>query len=50
MFTIPCSRPAYPLEFPQKMVELLHADRSLEELAQEFEPTAQTDPQLSRAG
>ena len=39
---MPRSRPAYALEFRQKMVELVHAGRSPEELAKEFEPTAQT--------
>ena len=39
---MPRSRPAYPPEFRQKMVELVHAGRSPEELAKEFEPTAQT--------
>lgn len=36
------SRPAYPPEFRQKMIELVHAGRNPEELAKEFEPTAQT--------
>ena len=39
---MPRSRAAYPPEFRQKMVELVHAGRSPEELAKEFEPTAQT--------
>jgi transposase len=39
---MPRSRPAYPPEFRQKMVELVHAGRNPEELAKEFEPTAQT--------
>ena len=39
---MPRSRVAYPPEFRQKMVELVHAGRSPEELAKEFEPTAQT--------
>jgi transposase len=33
---------AYPPEFRQQLVELVHAGRSPEELAQEFEPSAQT--------
>src|SRR5713226_589943 len=36
------SRPAYPPEFRQKMVELVHAGRSPEALANEFKPSAQT--------
>lgn len=39
---MPRSRAAYPPEFRQKMVELVHAGRSPENLAKEFEPTAQT--------
>ena len=39
---MPRSRPAYPPEFRRKMVELVHAGRSPEALAEEFEPTAQT--------
>ena len=39
---MPRSRIAYPPEFRQKMVELVHAGRSPEALAKEFEPTAQT--------
>jgi len=37
---MPRSRPAYPLEFRQKLIELVHAGRSPEALAKEFEPTA----------
>jgi len=37
---MPRSRAAYPPEFRQKMVELVGAGRSPEELAKEFEPTA----------
>jgi transposase len=33
---------AYPPEFRRKMIELVHADRTPEELAHEFEPTAQS--------
>ena len=36
------TRPPYTPEFRQQMVELVHAGRSPEELAQEFEPTAQS--------
>ena len=39
---MPRSRPAYPPEFRQKLIELVHAGRSHEQLAKEFEPTAQT--------
>ncbi len=39
---MPRSRPEYPPEFRQKMVELVRAGRSPEALAKEFEPTAQT--------
>ena len=39
---MPRSRPAYPPEFRQKMVELVQAGRSPEETAKVFEPTAQT--------
>jgi transposase-like protein len=35
-------RDAYPAEFRERMVELARAGRSPEELAEEFEPTAQT--------
>jgi len=35
------SRPPYPLEFRQRMVELVRAGRSPDELAKEFEPSAQ---------
>ena len=34
-------RAPYPLEFRQQLVELVRAGRTPEELAQEFEPTAQ---------
>jgi transposase len=33
---------AYPPEFRQQLVELVHAGRSPEELEKEFEPSAQT--------
>jgi transposase-like protein len=36
------TRPPYTPEFRRQMVELVHAGRSPEELAQEFEPTAQS--------
>jgi transposase len=35
-------RRSYPLEFRQQMIELVKAGRSPEELAEQFEPTAQT--------
>jgi len=39
---MPRSRPPYPAEFRQQVLELAQAGRTPEELAQEFEPTAQT--------
>ena len=39
---MPRNRPAYPPEFRQKLIELVGAGRSPEELAEEFEPSAQT--------
>jgi transposase len=36
------SRPAYAPEFRQKLIELVGTGRSPEELAKEFEPSAQT--------
>lgn len=36
------TRPPYTPEFRRQMVELVHSGRSPEELAQEFEPTAQS--------
>ncbi|GLY74638.1 hypothetical protein Airi01_029050 [Actinoallomurus iriomotensis] len=36
------SRPPYPPEFRRQMVELVRAGRTPEELAEEFEPTAQS--------
>ena len=39
---MPRSRPVYPPESRQKLVELVHAGRNPEELAKESEPTAQT--------
>ncbi len=35
-------RPAYPAEFRRQMVELVRTGRTPEELAREFEPTAQS--------
>ncbi len=35
------ARPPYPPEFREQMVELVPSDRSPEELAREFEPSAQ---------
>ena len=40
--TMPRSRVAYLAEFPQKLIELVASGRSPEELAKEFEPSAQT--------
>ncbi len=39
---MPKTRPPYPPEFRQQMVELVRAGRNPEELAREFEPSAQT--------
>ena len=36
------TRPAYPPEFREQMVQLVRAGRSPEELSREFEPTAQS--------
>ena len=38
---MPKTRPPYPPEFRQQMVELVRAGRGPEELAREFEPSAQ---------
>lgn len=35
-------RPTYPPEFRRQLIELVHAGRSPESLAKEFEPSAQT--------
>jgi len=39
---MPHTRPPYPPDFRQQLVELVHAGRSPEELAEEFEPSAQS--------
>jgi transposase len=39
---MPKSRPPYPAEFRRKMIDLVHAGRIPEDLAEKFEPTAQT--------
>jgi transposase len=38
---MPNFRPPYPPEFRQQMIELVRAGRTPEELAREFEPSAQ---------
>ncbi len=38
---MPKFRPPYPPEFRQQMIELVRAGRTPEELAREFEPSAQ---------
>ncbi len=38
---MPEKRPPYPPEFRRQMIELVRAGRSPEELAKEFEPSAQ---------
>jgi transposase len=39
---MPRTRPPYPPEFRQQMVDLVRAGRTLEELGREFEPSGQT--------
>ena len=39
---MPRTHPRYPDEFRQQILELAHAGRTPDELAKEFEPTAQT--------
>jgi len=39
---MPKSHPPYPGEFRQQILELIRAGRTPDELAEEFEPTAQT--------
>lgn len=39
---MPNSRPPYPPEFRQQIIELVRSGRTPEELSKEFEPTAQT--------
>jgi transposase len=39
---MPRNHPPYPPEFRQQMVELVQAGRTPNELAQEFEPTAES--------
>ena len=39
---MPRSRPPYPLEFRNQILELVRAGRTPEDLAKEFEPTAET--------
>ena len=39
---MPSIRPPYPAEFRRRMVDLVRAGRSPEELAGKFEPTAQS--------
>ena len=39
---MPRTHPPYPPQYRQQIIELLRAGRSPEELAREFEPTAQT--------
>jgi transposase len=42
VFMMPRTRPPYAPEFRRQMVELVGAGRSPEDLAKEFEPTAQS--------
>ena len=39
---MPKSRPPYPPEFKRRLVEMVRAGRNPEELAEKFEPTAQS--------
>jgi transposase len=39
---MPKSRPPYPPEYRQRMIDLVRAGRSPEELSREYEPTAQS--------
>jgi transposase len=39
---MPKTRQPYPLEFREKLVDLVRAGRSVKELAEEFEPSEQT--------
>lgn len=39
---MPRSKPAYPPEFRNQMIEMVRAGRSPEELGREFEPSSQT--------
>ncbi len=39
---MPKSRPPYPPEFRQRIIELVRRGRTAESLAEQFEPTAQT--------
>jgi len=39
---MPKTRPPYPPEFKQRMIELVRSGRTPEELAEEFEPSAQS--------
>lgn len=39
---MPTTRPPYPAVFRQQMIDLVRSGRTPEELAKEFEPTAQT--------
>lgn len=39
---MPKAKPPYPPEFRRRMIELARAGRSPEELAREFEPTAES--------
>ena len=47
---MPKTRPPYAAEFRQQMVDLVRSGRAPEDLAREFEPSSQGDPNLGRAG
>ena len=42
MFTTPRSRPRYPAEYRKQRVDLVRFGRSPDQLAREFEPSAQS--------
>jgi transposase len=50
MSTMPKSRPPYPPELRRQLVELVRAGRSPEELAREYEPSAQAIRNWVRQG
>ena len=47
---MPKTNPPYPLEFRQQLIELVHAGRSPEKLAKEFELFLAVDQEPGRAG
>ncbi len=47
---MPRTRTAYPLEFRQQMIELVHAGRTAEELSREFEGDVPFSVEKGEAG